>query len=98
MTDQTTCSGCLEDQANQLAHMGEGGCLELKDDTVDDAASVETNVNNCVVAEFISFKIDGEMITFDLKKDLRNQIENNIKDIEIVSNSLYKLLYTITLQ
>ena len=27
---RTTCIGCLEDQPNQLAHIGKGGCLEEK--------------------------------------------------------------------
>jgi hypothetical protein len=27
---ETTCSGCIEDQPNQMAHTGPGGCLEEK--------------------------------------------------------------------
>ncbi len=35
--DRPTCIGCLEDQPNQLAHMGPGGCLHIKeDDELDD--------------------------------------------------------------
>jgi hypothetical protein len=29
------CLGCVEDQPNQLAHMGHGGCLEITDDDDD---------------------------------------------------------------
>ena len=34
--DRPTCIGCLEDQPNQLAHMGYGGCLndESEDDEI----------------------------------------------------------------
>ena len=28
--DEVTCQGCLENQPNQLAHMGFGGCLEQR--------------------------------------------------------------------
>jgi len=28
--DDLTCQGCLENQPNQLAHMGCGGCLEQR--------------------------------------------------------------------
>lgn len=31
-----TCMGCLEDQPNQFAHMGRGGCLHDSDDDDDD--------------------------------------------------------------
>lgn len=35
--DRPTCTGCLEDQPNQLAHMGPGGCLHMEeDDELDD--------------------------------------------------------------
>ena len=30
--DRPTCIGCLEDQPNQLAHMGPGGCLHIEED------------------------------------------------------------------
>lgn len=30
--DRPTCVGCLEDQPNQLAHMGPGGCLHMEED------------------------------------------------------------------
>ena len=30
--DRPTCTGCLEDQPNQLAHMGPGGCLHIEED------------------------------------------------------------------
>ena len=30
--DRPTCIGCLEDQPNQLAHMGPGGCLHMEED------------------------------------------------------------------
>jgi len=28
---RTTCTGCLDEQPNQLAHMGNHGCLEEPD-------------------------------------------------------------------
>ena len=31
-TSLETCVGCLEDQPNQLAHMGPGGCLYYSSD------------------------------------------------------------------
>ena len=32
MLEIITCSGCLENQANQLAHTGPGGCLCTEED------------------------------------------------------------------
>ena len=35
--NRPTCIGCLEDQPNQLAHIGPGGCLHMEeDDDFDD--------------------------------------------------------------
>jgi hypothetical protein len=34
-----TCRGCEEEQPNQLAHVGPGGCLKYDDD--DDSADYE---------------------------------------------------------
>lgn len=34
-THGITCQGCLEDQPNQLAHMGPGGCIEEDEEDYD---------------------------------------------------------------
>tara|TARA_B100000787_G_C16072204_1_gene240458 strand:+ start:111 stop:608 length:498 start_codon:yes stop_codon:yes gene_type:complete len=63
MTSLTqTCQGCVEDQPNQLAHVGKGGCLEkdyeiieecieCDDDTDDDSYNDYDFIEECIQEE-----------------------------------------------
>ena len=42
-----TCTGCLDDQPNQLAHMFPGGCLYMEDDSEPEQVQAEQPQEQC---------------------------------------------------
>ena len=87
-----TCLGCVEDQPNQLAHMGNGGCLHIDDEfdlTDDDLAEVGRQLNFDAEEPFTGQDLyetapDVFMVSISRRSSYKEYAGKYIKNVRIV--------------
>ena len=86
-----SCQGCIEDQPGQMAHMGIGGCLYVREDIHDDDISI-------IYDEDENDDEDTVITISDIESDyeIENSVQHRRERIYITGYQIYDVMHIIS--